>query len=418
MSILDPNRGRPSRIAATFVALLVGGVGLSAAMAQPVPAPVQEPSVVVTPEAPMPTVAPTTAAEPAPVIAPEPTAEPWPILSAQEATCRMEGGVRGSFSGTISTRTGRSEQSGFHNGNRVIQKYVDDMRLCLRIQGDVVMHDDGLSVRAAGADSWLVIESEEDVLHRLVVTEGSGGIENDYTVDGRSQPFDADAQAWRDQLMTVLNGYWEASRLRGQESSLKGRISSARGHVSSLNGQISSHRGRVSSMRGQMSAASGRAGALNGQISSIRGRLSSMQGQVSSRNSRISTLRARLQQAETEPERDRLEELLQRMRAEVVELERAIEAYDVDAKVAEVQRELEAFDEEERLQELEAEIAAYDLDDKVAELEQEIENYDVEARVRALEQEIEELDAQSRAEAIERELESEVAALRRMIRGR
>jgi len=50
-------------------------------------------------------------------------------------------------------------------------------------------------------------------------------------------------------------------------------------------------------------------------------------------------------------------------------------------------------------------------------IEQQIENYDLDAKVREVEREIEELDADRRAEAIERDMESEVATLRRLIRG-
>ena len=67
--------------------------------------------------------------------------------------------------------------SGRYNGDRIIQKYDDDLRLCLRVRGDVVMDDDDRTVRAMGRDAWLIIESEDDVLHRLLITEGSSGIE-------------------------------------------------------------------------------------------------------------------------------------------------------------------------------------------------------------------------------------------------
>ena len=64
-------------------------------------------------------------------------------------------------------------------------------RLCLRFHGDVVLSDDGLSIRAIGRDSWVVLESEERRPAPLIITEGPGGLEHEWSVNGREASFDA-----------------------------------------------------------------------------------------------------------------------------------------------------------------------------------------------------------------------------------
>ena len=523
MAILRPHPVRATPVASAVVLILMTALGVSAATAHPVPVVSQEataPSPVPEIAAEPAPVSPPSVLEPAgvpagpdswpepigvpagPVSWPEPIGvlsgpdswpepigvlagpdsrpepigvpagpdswpEPLPLIAvlAQDASCRMEG-MSGNFSGTISTRGNRTEQSGWHNGDRTIQKYVDDLRLCMRIHGEVVMDDDGLAVRAVGADSWVVLESEENELRRLVITEGSGGIEHAWTVDGRESAFGADAQAWRDQMFTVLGGYWEASRIRGQQSSLRGQISSHRGHISSLNGQISSHRGHISSLRGQASSHRGHVSSLQGEISSLRGHLSSLEGQISSYNGQLSGLRSALRSstdAETQRRLERevrdnehglrdLEQQIQDYQVEVrvqevqrqneqyqvevrvqevelqaeayaidervQEVQTQIQDYQVEVRVQEVQRQNEQYQVEVRVQEVELQAEAYAIDERVQEVQTQIEEYQVEEKVLQLEREIEELDADRRAEAIEREMEAEVATLRRMIRGR
>jgi len=420
MAILQPHPVRGSRITSVSVLLAVAALGVSAATARPVPTTSQA-AVVPTPPAEI-AAAPASgwvADTPAPIPdAPEPPLAPVRTTAslAQDITCRMEG-QSGTFRGSLSSSRGRVEQSGWRDGDRTIQRYADGLRLCMRIHGEVLMADDGLSVRAVGDGSWVVLESEEDALRRLVITEASGGIEYAWTVDGRGEQFGTEARAWRDRMFEVLGGYWEASRIRGEQSSLRGRISSHRGRISTLRGQISTHRGHVSSLRGQMSSHRGRVSSLKGQISSRRGHISSLRGETSSLRARMSSLNSAIRATSDSDTRARLEDETRAYEDKIRDVQRAIEAYDLDGQVAEIEEEIANFGLEEREREIANRIEAYDLDAKVADIEQEIEAYDLDGKVRDIDREIEALDADRRAEAIERETESKVAALRRLIRG-
>lgn len=385
MAILAPRRPRRSAVLATGVLVLVAGVGLSAAIARPVP-----PS----PQA----------------LAPLPQALP------QEATCTYGGR---SFTGTLSTRDHdggtRTETSGWSDGDRIIQRYVDDVRLCMRTHGGVVLTDDGNGVKAIGAGGWVLLEAEDDALQRMLIRNGPDGIQHEWSVAGGQQPFDADARAWRDSMMEVLNGYWESSRLRGQQSSLRGKISSARGHVSSLKGKMSSARGHVSSLKGKMSSARGHVSSLKGKMSSARGRVSSLRGKISSHRGKMSSLRAAINATTDEQTRQRLVEETARHEQQIVEVEAVIAAYDLEAEVARIEGEIAAYDLEARELQIEGEIAQYDLQSRLAEIEAEIERFDLDAKVREIEEEIKELDADRRADEIERALEPQVQQLRRLI---
>lgn len=403
MAILAHRHPRSTRLAGALILLSAGAVSVSAAITRPVPAHLSP-----TPTPPTPSMS-----EPEADVAalPDLTGNAWN----QEVTCRAEG-LRGSFSGTFNSDGGRSEHSGWHNGDRSIQKYDGDLRLCMRMHGEVVLSDDAMSVRAVGRDSWVVLESERDVLRRLVITEGPRGIEYVWSVGGVENEYGDEAREWHDRMFTVMSGFWEAARIRGEESSLKGRISSYRGRVSSMRGKISSHRGHVSSLNGRISSTRGRLSSLRGRISSHRGHVSSLNGRISSIRGRMSGLRSAARNTENDDTRVRLEDELAEYEEQIREIQREIVDYDLEARVAEVEAEIAGIDVEGRVRELQQEIEDYNVEEKVREVERQIAEFDLDARVRAVEREIEELNAQERALEIERRLQPELDALRRMMR--
>lgn len=424
MSILAPDRPRASAVATGAVLFLIGGLGVSAAVAHPIETRATGDLATVVPSAVPEGLAEQSAVSAAPALAAGPrgsaaSVTPPPTVQ-DEPSCGLDG-WSGSFSGTISYRGDdagrRQDRAGWQNGDRLIQRFVDDVRLCMRIHGDVVMSDDGRTVRAIGRDGWIVLESEDDGLRRLVITEDDDGLAHAWSVDGRERAFDERAREWRDRMFTVLTAYWEASRLRGEQSSLRGRISSHRGHISSLRGRMSSARGHVSSLRGRISSARGHISGLNGRISSLRGHLSGLRGLISSHRGHISSLRSGLRAAESADTRARLEEEIVAREARIHEVEREIEQFDIDERVAEVQEQIARYDLDERVRRIEAEIAAYDLDGRLDAVEREIADYDLDGKVRELEAEIEALDADRRAEEMERSVASDLAALRRLIDG-
>jgi hypothetical protein len=113
---------------------------------------------------------------------------------------------------------GRTELTGWVDGDAFIQKYFGDLRLCMTRHGNVVLSEDAASVVAVGPGGWLVLESEGPALRRLVVTPGRDGLEERWSLDGRELPIDAEARQWRDAMLTVLGAYWRAGNLRTDEN--------------------------------------------------------------------------------------------------------------------------------------------------------------------------------------------------------
>ena len=124
----------------------------------------------------------------------------------------------------------------------------------MRSRGNVEMAPDGTSIQSMDDDSWLVLESQVERLHRLVITPGPGGLEYDWSIDGRPQAFDDEAEAWRDLMLTVMDGYLDVQETRGEEAGLRGQIAAHRGHIATLRGGISTHRGLVAALSGQIAA--------------------------------------------------------------------------------------------------------------------------------------------------------------------
>jgi predicted nucleic acid-binding Zn-ribbon protein len=348
------------------------------------------------------------------------------------------------FSGSISTNDNQGERrinaAGTADGQRIVQRWIDDLRLCMRASGNVELDEDG-SVGEVGEGGSLILEAElAGRVQSLTIRNDGGGEQLTWTVDGAARQVDSQVERWRDQMMRVLNEQARISTLRGQRSSLRGEISSIRGQRSSLRGQISSIRGQRSSLRGRISSIRGRQSSLNGEISSARGRVSTLRGQISSARGQVSSLRGQISthrsaiaglQASRYGASDEellvIEAAVRRHEEAIAGLEQQIEAYDLDGRVATIERQIEAFDLEAKIAEiesrrdnnLEAEIAAVeqqiaqlDVEGKVAEIEQQIEQLDVEGRVAAIEAQIEALHVDERVEEIEQRLEPALRQLR------
>ncbi len=435
VAILKRRRPRPSVTRTAVTLTIVGAAGVSLACVHPVPfdeapVPPREAQVPLRETGIAPVAAPSAVIPPPPehelavLVDVEPQADgtirmsagPEPResvdrLSRQEIQCPWAG------SNSISTMrvSGGLRVTGWNGGDRTIERSVAGMYLCMRTHGNVVMNDDGTEVRAVGADSWLLLESREDNTHRLVITEGPGGIEYEWSVDGARRTFDAEARQWHDLMLEIMSGYQEAMEIRGEESALRGRISGHRGHVSGLRGRISGHRGHVSGLRGRISGYRGHVSGLRGRISGYRGHVSGLRGRISSYRGRISPLTAAMRRTENADTRTALEAEVQEWESRIRQTEEEIAAYDLDGKVQALEQQIAAYDVEGKIRELEQEIEDYDLSGKVAAFEAEIEAYDLEGKTREIERLIEEVDADRRVEEIERSLEDEIAALRRLV---
>ena len=412
VAILKRRRPRPSVTRTAVTLTIVGSAGVSVAAAHPVPFD----------EAPVPTHEATLARAAAPSAEVRAPLEHELGVSAAvqpERPGPMRQEIQCPWAGSDSMRTmtvrGGLRVTGWNNGDRTIERSVAGMYLCMRADGRVVMSDDGTEVRAVGADSWLLLESREDRTQRLVITEGPGGIEYEWSVDDVRRTFDAEARQWHDLMLAIMHGYQEVMEIRGEESTLRGRISAHRGYVSSLRGRISAHRGQVSSLRSRFSAHRGHVSSLRGRISAHRGHVSSLRGQISAYRGRISSLNAAMRLTARAETRAALEDELRELESRIRQTEAEVAAYDLDGKVQEVEQQIAAYDAEGTVREVEQQVEDYDVSGKVAAIEAEIEAYDLEGKRREIERLIEEVDADTRIEEIEGSLEDEIAALRRLV---
>lgn len=321
-----------------------------------------------------------------------------------------------------------------------LQRHVDGIRVCMRNHGNVEIGSQQVGTGSAEEGSWLVLESQAERLHRLVVTPGPGGLKYDWSMDGRSEVFDAQAAEWRDRMLTVAQGYLEVQDVLAEEGSLRSEIGSHRRHVAGLQRQIRAHHRHVSSLHREIGAYQRHVGSLHRQLTSTdsevestddrRARMSSVSIQEALRATTRS-LERQLESATLALAEDFDEVRLREMQAEVrgtvadlVRLQDEIDTQLVDmeaetdrmARESRVLRQItEEYDLDQRVREIEQQIEEYDLEGQIREIELQIEEYDLDGKVAEIESQIEEFDADRRIAEIERSLQVEVAALRRII---
>ena len=349
-------------------------------------------------------------------------------------------------------------------GEWTLQRRVDGMRLCMRNHGNVEMASDGTAIENMDDDSWVVLESQAERLHRLVITPGPGGLEYGWSIDGRSQAFDGEAVEWRDLMLTVMDGYQDVQDVLAEESSLRGEIAVHRGHVATLRGEIATHRGHVAALRGEISTHRGLVATLRGEVASHRGHVAGLRGQMNSPPAEVARVMSRLSaRMELIADRHAMTTLADRMREAVetvrqawtgTELQMALESAmraatealetalqtpemqetmadmaelsetlsaaaddwttvaddlqqierDLAARRDELEREAAAL-ARERMREIEDEIEEYDLAGRVAAIEARIEEYDLDGKVAGIEAQIARYDLDSRIAEIEAQIE-------------
>ena len=481
MSILKLHRPRFSRIRTCAALAVVGVVGIIAACARPIrmdPAASPGPQAEIArlderpaePQAPPRNPAPvsaqapdgmpaerlaTASSAPSPLVAPE-------ALGSQEIECEP-----GSYTGIMRDRE-----------STTMQVSVDGMSLCMRTSGDVVMAGDGTAVASMDPGSWLVLASRAERLHRMAITSGPGGLEYEWSIDGRSQPFDDEARDWRNLMLTVLARSREAWDVRAKEGSLLREIGSHERHVAGLHRQTGSHERHVAGLRRQTGSHERHVAGLRREIASHERHVASLHRQIGGHERRVAGLQrgmARMTSAGMEEalrattralEQLDLRELdavaqalaeefgevrlraldedvrqmvedalrlreeaqnevvrqLTNMQIEIVRAEgelrstrQAIGEYDLDQQVGDIRQEIERYDLDGKVRDIEAQIEQYDLEAKVRDIEAKIEQYDLKGRIREIEAQIEEWDADRRAEEIERSIQDDVAALWRLI---
>ena len=466
MSILKQHRPRYS-FARTIAALAgIGVAGTLIACANPVPRdPDPQPSPQVEPTVPgeahpqervipAPSAEPASSANPAPVSTPvsEPPPEP---ASVPEAALAAPEVARDAGQQAFACNPGNGVTVRRQGGEWTLQRRVDGMRLCMRTTGNVEMASNGTTIQSLDADSWLVLESQAERLHRLVVTPGPSGLEYGWSIDGRPETFDDEAEEWRDLMLTVMNGYLDAQQIRGEQASLRGEIAVHRGNVSTLRGRIATHRGQVATLHGEIATHRGQVATLHGEIAAHRGQVATLRGEVAAHRGHVAVLRG--QTARHASATARIREVSESVREslERVDVQEAIEAArqaletgdlaealqvaaaaletpevqetmadmaeladdwatladnlqqierDFAARRAELEQEVADL-EREGMREIEAEIEEYDLAGRVAAIEAQIEEYDLDGKVRELEAQIEAYNLDGRIREIEAQIE-------------
>jgi beta-lactamase regulating signal transducer with metallopeptidase domain len=355
------------------------------------------------------TASPPKVAEP---IEPEHLVNPSPLP--QSGRCWNEYSRGGSFSGSTHISNGRTLQRiGRTGGERVAQMTFGDLRVCMitiGYEGDRNRDDDAPPSSWISRSDRVILETDNDGdVRRLEIADGRSS----WSINGRSSDIDDRVTTWRRAMLDLLDNSWEASSLRGRESSLRGEISSIHGERSSLRGQISSLRGEVSSMLGEISSIRGEESSLRGEISSIRGHESSLRGQISSERGAISSLEA---QRWERADRDAINARIRRHEDRIREIEREIERFDADGRVRAVQRRIDAHDTDRQVAEVERRLREFDVEKRVTEIEHEISRLDVDGKVRGIDGEIRSLDVDRRMRVIDERRDEALERLRAALR--
>ncbi|MDE0178382.1 MAG: hypothetical protein OXP36_07265 [Gammaproteobacteria bacterium] len=450
MSILRPHRPRFSRIRTYAALAVVGVVGTAAACATPVrmgpaasPAPQARTARV--PEVPVENPAPPgnrprasssssdrTREEPAPA-GPVAAAPAMPeVLGLQETECKP-----GSFTGIMKNRE-----------STTVQVSVDGMSLCMYTSGDVALTGDGTAVASMDPGSRLVLRSQAESLHWMAMTSGPSGFEYEWSIDGRSQPFNDEARDWRDLMLTVLARSQEAWEVRGKEAGMQREIGSYERHVAGLRREIASHEREVASLRREIASHERHVASLHREIGGYERKIAGLRRGIARMTSAgaeealwaMTRALERLDSQELgavaqalaeefgevrlralgEDARQIVEDAL-RLRGEAQnEVVRQLAYMQVEMVRAEdelrsARQAIAEYDLDRRVDEIIREIERYDLDGKVRDIEARIEQYDLDGRIREIEARIEEWDADRRAGAIERSVQDDVATLRHLI---
>ncbi len=269
------------------------------------------------------------------------------------------------------------------------------------------------------ADSWLVLETRAERLHRMAITSGPGGLEYEWSIDGDSRLFDDGAREWRDLVLTVLARHREVWKVSGREARLRAEIGSHERRVASIRREIGSHERRVASLRRQVGSRERRVECLRRGMARMASAetqepLRAWTGTLERLDSRQLAAAARALSEEFDEVRLRaLDEDVRRIVGDAFRL-REETRNEVVGKLADVQ--VEMVRAEEELRSARQAVGEYGLAERVDEVRQEIEEYDLAARIAEIEARIEEWDGDRRVEEIERSIRDHSAALRRLIR--
>lgn len=286
---------------------------------------------------------------------------------------------------------------------------VEDVQLCMRLHGEVDLGSSGIPTIAA--DGWILLESEGEKLHRLILRPVTGrtgevGMEHWWSVGRENRPFDEPARQWRDGMLTVLRGLVEIDRIYHEKSELEGRISRRLGAVPGLEDQATPDRGVVAGLQRQVAYHQSVVADLLDEISYHQEVLSGMRGEIAYHRDVVSGMRAEI--------------VMHRARVAAFHEVKAAYAAEITAIIPRLKTasstERESIDRsikawEERIKGIDAQISAYALYGKVRKVEDRIKSYTLDRRVRTIEDRITAYEDYAGLQKIEMEIAEEAARL-------
>lgn len=293
--------------------------------------------------------------------------------------------------------------------DRFAGRFLEEVRLCMRLHGEVDLGSGGTP--SIAADGWILLESEGEKLHRLIMRPVTGqpgevGVEHRWSVGGENRPFDGPARQWRDGMLTVLRGLVEIDRIHQEESELEGRIARRPGAVSGLDGQGASGRGVVAGLQRQVAYHRSVVADLLDEISYHQEVLSGLRGEIAYHREVVSGMRAEI--------------VMHRARVAAFREVKATHEAEITAIIPrlktsnsgereDINRHIMAL--EERIKGIDAQIEAYGLHEKVRKVEDRIRDYALDAKTRKIEDRTAAYEDQAGLQKIEAEIEEETARL-------
>lgn len=287
---------------------------------------------------------------------------------------------------------------------RVVMETVDGVRLCMRIRTDAVLEAGEL--RSLAPDDWILLESQGDRLHRLIIRTGSGGFEYEWSVGGEDRAFDEQAKEWRDGMLAVLGGQLEIGRIQREVSDLQEQITHHRGVVSGLQGQVAHDRDVVASLQGQVSYYQAVVSGLLDQISYHQSVVAGMRDDITYHRSVVSGMRDEISMHRARVAA--LQDVKSSYQAQITAIIPRLKTADAGTRKT-IEASISGW--EERIREIEEQIGAYGLGGKVAKINSEIRDYSLDAKVRNLEQQISSYELNAGLQKIEADIEEQSGRL-------
>lgn len=281
--------------------------------------------------------------------------------------------------------------------DRFAGTFVDDVRLCMRVHGEVDLGSGGHP--GIAADGWILLESEGEKLHRLIMRPvgDTGGLEHWWSVDREVRPFDELAREWRDKMLTVLRGLREIDRIHREESELEDRISRRPAPndgsvVAGLQRQVAYRQSVVADLLDEISYHQEVLSGMRGEISYHRDVVSGMRGEIVMHRARVAAF----------------QEVKATYEAEITAIIPRLKTSNAGERQS-IDQSIKAW--EQRIKDIVAQIEAYGLHAKVRKVEDRIRDYSLDARVRTIEDRITAYEDHAGLQEIEAEIEEETARL-------